>query len=194
MRVRETVMPAKRESRPSVSVDEDHRSAGTPLSRGDGRRDATDLPPSDHRARRLAVPRIASAVAVSSRVSSACWWSLPFWLRRRCSSSSSSAIRRARCPRPQAVLSPADGRIVEVGKARDPVPRPRRAQDQRVHERVQRALQPQPGRRHGEQALVPRRQLRQRRARQGVARERAQRAAPAHAPPAATSPACRSRG
>ena len=59
------------------------------------------------------------------------------------------------------------------------VSRPRRAQDQRVHERVQRAFQSQPRRRHGRGRVVPRRQLRQRRARQGVARERAQRVAPA---------------
>ena len=74
------------------------------------------------------------------------------------------------------------------------VPRPRRAEDQRVHERVQRAFQPQPGRRRRRAALVSRRQLRQRRARQGVARERAQRAAPRARRRAPTSPACRSPG
>ena len=35
-----------------------------------------------------------------------------------------------------------------VGQGARSVSRPRRAQDQRVHERVQRALEPQPGRRH----------------------------------------------
>ena len=79
-----------------------------------------------------------------------------------------------------AVLSPADGRIVLVGRERDPVSGSRRAEDQRVHERVQRARQPQPGRRRSEEQVVSRRPLLQRRAGQGVAGERTLCAAPGH--------------
>ena len=44
------------------------------------------------------------------------------------------------------VLSPADGRIVAIEPTQDPWLQARCAQGQRVHERVQRAFQPQPGR------------------------------------------------
>ena len=63
------------------------------------------------------------------------------------------AARRARRSAARCV-SPADGRVVEVGRAQRPLPEARGAEDQRVHERVQRALQPLAGRRHGEGALV----------------------------------------
>ena len=68
------------------------------------------------------------------------------------------AVHRAVFPRsaarrfptePNAVLSPADGRVVLVEQGARSVSRPRRAEDQRLHERVQRAFQSQPGRRHG---------------------------------------------
>ena len=89
------------------------------------------------RARRLAVPRVASLAMRRS----AGWWSLPFWLV--------DVLHPAVLPRPAArdpaepsawCCRPADGRVVVVGKARDPYLEARRAEDQRVHERVQRAL------------------------------------------------------
>ena len=77
-----------------------------------------------------------------------------------------------------AVLSPADGRIVKVERARDPY-LDRDALKISVFMNVFNVhSQPQPGRRRGDERLVPPRRLRQRGARQGVARERAQRAAP----------------
>ncbi len=67
------------------------------------------------------------------------------------------------------MLSPADGRIVARRAGARSVPRTRRAEDQRVHERVQRALEPQPGgRNRGRRAGITR-AVSQRRARQGVA-------------------------
>ena len=98
-------------------------------------------------------------------------------------------VRAAVLPRPAArgarraralVLSPADGRIVVVGEGARSVPRARRAEDQRVHERVQRALQPRPVDGDGEEGWYYPGQVPQCRARQGLARERAQRAVAAH--------------
>ena len=109
------------------------------------------------------------------------------WIRRRAragsprsSSSSSFAIRRASCrSRQDAVLAPADGRVVVVGNARDPY-LDRDALKISVFMNVFNVhsnRSPVDGTVVG--ALVSRRQLRQRGARQGVAGERAQRAAPA---------------
>ena len=90
------------------------------------------------------------------------------------------------------MLSPADGRIVVVEKARDPYLE-RDALKISVFMNVFNVhsnRSPVDG--TVVNALVSRRQLPQRGARQGVARERAQRAAPAHRVAGRTSPACRS--
>ena len=97
---------------------------------------------------------------------------------------SRSAARRP--ARPDAVLSPADGRIVSVERARDPY-LDRDALKISVFMNVFNVhsnRSPVDG--DGRRRVVPRRQLPQCRARQGVARERAQRAAPAHRRRAAT--------
>jgi hypothetical protein len=84
------------------------------------------------------------------------------------------------------VLSPADGRVVLVGKARDPY-LDRDALKISVFMNVFNVhSKPKPGRRQGRQPLVLPRELRQRGARQGVARERAQRRCTS-APPKATT-------
>ncbi len=110
-------------------------------------------PHPDHRPRGLALPRrLALAASASQSASSpGWWWSVPFWICDRCSCCSSSATRRARCRRrrAQAVVSPADGRIVAVENGARSLPRARRAEGQRVHERVQRAFQPRAGGRRG---------------------------------------------
>ena len=100
----------------------------------------------------------------------------------RCSSCSSSATRRATCPPdPRAVLSPADGRVVEVSRAQDPYVK-REALKVSVFMNVFNVhsnRSPVDGTVQG--ALVLPRRVRQRRARQGFARQRAQRALAAHA-------------
>ena len=83
---------------------------------------ALELSASDPRPRRLAVHRRRARRCTSS---SGPWPASPGQCRSGSSpssSSSSSAIRRARCrTQPNAVLSPADGRIVKVEKVRDPM-------------------------------------------------------------------------
>ncbi len=158
------------------------KSASTTRSPSSRYRVVRPLSASDHRARRLAVPRDRAGVVAAALSVIAPWWPL----RRRglarvpVHRCSSSAIRRATCPQhPNAVLSPADGRIVRVGKARDPY-LDRDALMISVFMNVFNVhsnRSPVDG--GSRRRVVSRGQLRQRRARQGVARERAQCAAPA---------------
>ena len=103
------------------------------------------------------------------------WWSSPLWL------AAIFVLQFFRDPPrevPQGeglVLCPADGRVIVVGNARDPYRNARRAEDQRVHERLQRPLEPLPGRRRREGDRVQRGPLRERVLRQGLERQRAQR-------------------
>ena len=48
------------------------------------------------------------------------WWSIPFWIIARCVLQFFRDPARVIPQDPNAVLSPADGRIVVVGKAHDP--------------------------------------------------------------------------
>ena len=76
------------------------------------------------------------------------WWSAPFWLV--------AALRAAVLPRPAAgsaaparasSSAPADGRDRAGGQGARRLPRARRGEDQRLHERLQRPLEPLAGRR-----------------------------------------------
>ena len=142
-------------------------------------------------------PFCAIAVAVGAALSHCalvaarrCWRGSP-----SSSSCSSSAIRRARFrSRPNAVLSPADGRDRQRRHGARPVSRPRRAEDQRLHERVQRALEPQPGRRRrsANAGITPGSFVNAALDKASLENER--NALHLRPPPASTSPACRSPG
>ena len=156
--------------------------------------DARRLSASDHRARGLDFPRALGrrrACCCRSRdcgCFAALAWLVVAFIAQFFRDPPRTRAARAQC---RAFAGRRQGR--QRREDARPVSRPRRAQDQRVHERVQRAFEPQPGRWRGRRGVVPRRQLRQRRARQGLARERAQRAALEDRRRAATSRACRSR-
>ena len=66
-------------------------------------------------------PFLAAATVVSVLVTYFCgWWSLPFWLATVFILQFFRDPQREASDDPRAVVSPADGRIVEVGRAQDP--------------------------------------------------------------------------
>jgi len=73
------------------------------------------------------------------------WWSIPFWLATLFILQFFRDPPRSVPAEADAVVSPADGRIAAVEKNEGPLSGSQCAEDQRVHERVQRSFESQSG-------------------------------------------------
>jgi len=149
--------PSKRRSRHHRRRQGDAAGAGVRAPEGRRAEVAREaaVPASDHCPGGVAFRGVAVAVFTASRSFRRRVVVAALLAARAVHPASSSAIRRARVPGdPRAVLSPADGRIVEVSRAHDPYAKREGPQGKRVHERVQRAFEPLAGGLRGEGALV----------------------------------------